>query len=331
MKVYLYRLRFSGPTHFGDTGIDLENVSERVSSDTLFSALVNTIRVVDGETAATDMVNEFLGDPPFLISSLFLYSGDKLFMPRPISDDRIPEELRKTKGKELKKLSWVTTEQLLNWVSGKEQNEDDIRQMSEDQHEYRNAFKKEIRPRVSLSRSTQNSNIYHCGYVYFKEHAGLYGLAAFKDQVAAGFFKRNMEILGSIGLGGEKTYGSGMFTVVDFMEVSGVVGDLISAPASMYVLLSLYHPSAEEVGSLEERLVAYDIVRKKGWVSTGRKSLPLKKKSAGFFTEGSVLGKYSKGCLVDVTPETRPGGLLDHKVYRYGYAFTVPMGGANVE
>ena len=72
MQIYLYKLKFQGPTHFGDTGIDLENVSERVSSDTLFSAFVNSIRTTEGLDTVNDFINTFIENPPFFISSLFL-------------------------------------------------------------------------------------------------------------------------------------------------------------------------------------------------------------------------------------------------------------------
>src|SRR4030042_2913727 len=104
MDVYIYKLKFRGPNHFGDTGIDLENVSEWVGSDTLFSALINAMSVVYPKEKVTEFVNRFKQQPPFLVSSLFLYKSDIYFLPRPMDDSHIPSELRKHKGKEIKKL-----------------------------------------------------------------------------------------------------------------------------------------------------------------------------------------------------------------------------------
>ena len=117
MQIYLYKLKFQGPTHFGDTGIDLENVSERVSSDTLFSAFVNSIRTTEGLDTVNDFINTFIENPPFFISSLFLYHGDKFFLPRPLSDKDISKEVRKELGKDLKKLSWLTPQSFFKWIT----------------------------------------------------------------------------------------------------------------------------------------------------------------------------------------------------------------------
>jgi len=325
MQTYLYKLNFQGPTHFGETGIDLENISERITSDTLFSALVNSIRTIDGMKVATDFVNGFVNNPPFLISSLFLYRKNKFFLPKPASDEHITEDVKREMGKELKKLTWLTSENYLKWISGKAIDKSDIGRMTIEHDEYKKSFKIEIRPRVSLDRTTQNSNIYHCGYVHFEKDAGLYGLVAFQDEKNVVLFKKTLETLGEIGVGGEKTYGAGTFHVDVFQKIASPFTEIFTSPSSRYFLLSLYHPSPEEIQTLQPKLCAYGVVRKKGWIATGRNTLPLKRKSVGFFTEGSVFLDRVRGCLVDVTPDGDHRSLLEHKIYRYGYAFTAPM------
>jgi CRISPR-associated protein Csm4 len=117
MNIYKYELDFLGPTHFGETGIELENVCERVSSDTLFSALLNAMNVVHGEGKASELIEEFLKDPPFLISSLFLYGGETFYLPRPLFDDHLGDELKKSYGKELKKTLWLSNELFLSGLA----------------------------------------------------------------------------------------------------------------------------------------------------------------------------------------------------------------------
>ncbi|WKZ18789.1 MAG: type III-A CRISPR-associated RAMP protein Csm4 [Candidatus Jettenia sp. CY-1] len=193
------------------------------------------------------------------------------------------------------------------------------------QKSYKNAFSTEIRPRVSLDRTTQGSNIYHCGYVYFKKNAGLYGIVAFNNSSLVERFKELLTILGETGLGGERTYGCGMFDVIGFEKVSGVFKEILESKISRYTLLSLYHPANDEKQNLNEKFIAYDVIRKRGWITTGRYALPLKRKSIGFMKEGSVSNCVIKGSLEDVTPDNPPE-MLRHKIYRYGYAFTVPLG-----
>jgi CRISPR-associated protein Csm4 len=326
MKFYIYKLRFQGPTHFGDTGIDLENVNEWISSDTLFSALVNAMCTMKGEEKTTEFVKRFENDPPFLISSLFLYNNDQLFLPRPLADDNINKEIKQKMGKELKKLKWLTVDGFYKWIQGEYLNLHDVETMKSVQDSYKEAFTVEIKPKVTLDRASQNSSIYHCGYVYFNEKAGLYGLVTFNDEDMIKEFEILLKNLGEIGIGGEKTYGCGMFKVSIFVELTGTLRNILENKSERFILLSLYHPSNDEKETVADNLIAYDLVRKKGWISSGRYALPLKRKSVGFITEGSVLRTHVKGCLVDVTPDKYPPQLLHHKVYRYGYAFTAPSG-----
>jgi len=327
MDIYIYRLEFKGSTHFGDTGIELENVTERVNSDTLFSALINAMNILYKQEKTDTFIKCFIENPPFIISSLFLYSGDTFYLPRPFVDGQLKEELKRELGKELKKIMWLSDTMFLKWISGDEFNENDVEVMKDDLENYKKAYTIEIRPRVSLDRSTQNSNLYHCGYVYFKKNSGLYGFVAFRDSNAVELFQNILTNLGEIGLGGEKTYGSGTFKVIDFKKINGVFLKIFRTNLSQYVLLSLYHPSSSEIGSLREGIVAYDIVRKKGWITSGKNALPLKRKSVGFFVEGSVFKGCPNGCLVDVTPDSDLNLAIKHKIFRYGYAFTAPTGG----
>ncbi|MGB9716727.1 MAG: type III-A CRISPR-associated RAMP protein Csm4, partial [Thermodesulfovibrionales bacterium] len=163
MKVYIYKLKFNGPTHFGDTGIDLEYVSEWVNSDTLFSALANALSSIEGSKAVKEFINSFHENPPFLISSLFLYSKDNCFLPKPLYDDHIDLALKKDLGKDLKKLKWLDVEGFKKWTGRDGITKNDIEKMKYIQAEYKNSFYIEIRPRVTLDRSTQNSSIYHAG------------------------------------------------------------------------------------------------------------------------------------------------------------------------
>jgi CRISPR-associated protein Csm4 len=326
MSIYIYKLKFKSPVHFGDTGIDLENVNETVSSDTFFSAIINTVKIYYGNKETEEIIDMFLNEPPFIFTSLFVYYKDLYFLPKPMNDTFISEEIKKSKGKELKKLQWLERSDFLKWQNQQVTTEE-INEMIERQSKYKEAFVKEIKPRVVLDRNTQQSSLYHCGYIYFKKDAGLYGLVAFKDKSFIEKFKELLFLLGQTGIGGEKTYGCGMFELT-FEPVDKVFSDILNTTTESYTLLSLYHPANNEKQNLEKKLFFYDIIRKKGWITTGRTTTPLKRKSVGFITEGSTLNVPVKGCLADVTPHNPPPGILSHKVYRYGYAFTAPLGEA---
>lgn len=325
MDVYHYKLKFRGPTHFGETGIDLENVSEWISSDTIFSAIINSMSEFYRSDEVNELIAKFRQRPPFILSSLFLFNDERYFLPRPLDDSMVPSELKRNMGKELKKLKWLEAKDFLKWITSGVISEEDIKKMGSSQEEYNQAFKTEIRPRVSLDRTTNNSNIYHAGYVHFYKNAGLYGIVAFNDIAYLNLYRELLTILGETGIGGEKTYGGGMFDVIAFKKVSDQFRSILECKTQSYTLLSLYHPSQEEYIGIEDSLSAYNVVRKRGWISSGRYALPLKRKSVGFLTEGSVFSKPLGGTVVDVTPDSPPSGLLNHRVYRYGYAFTAPL------
>ncbi|BCB96601.1 type III-A CRISPR-associated RAMP protein Csm4 [Dissulfurispira thermophila] len=325
MEVYLFKLRFRGPVHFGDTGIDLENVQETVSSDTLFSALMNTISIYYERNEAEDLIEKFINNPPFIFTSLFVYHKGLYFLPKPMDDTFISEDTKRLKGKELKKLKWLEISDFLNWHSQSNLTDKDISNMQQKQSLYTDAFVREIRPRVVLDRITQQSSIYHCGYIYFKKNAGLYGLVAFSDKGFIEKFKNILYLLGQTGIGGERTYGCGTFKIESFEPVDSTFNMILHTNTDKYTILSLYHPAQDERQNLRNNLLSYDIIRKKGWITTGRKALTLKRKSVGFITEGSVSKGPLKGCLVDITPDNPPPDTLSHRVYRYGYAFTAPL------
>lgn len=326
MDAYIFKLKFKSPVHFGDTGIDLENVLETVSSDTLFSALVNAISANLGGEEATDFVNDFLKEPPFIFTSLFPFYREMLFLPKPMDDSFIDENLKREYGKNLKKINWLEKRDFLAWIKQDNFDKEKIAEINTYQSIVRNSYKKEIRPRVTIDRNTNQTTIYHCGYIYYSAESGLYGIVCFKDKTYISKFKLALNLLGQTGLGGEKTYGCGIFDV-EIQEIDSVFNAIININAEKLTLLSLYHPNEKELEELTDILECYNFTRKKGWISSGRYALPLKRKSVGFITEGSVLKKPIKGKLVDVTPENVPADMLKHKVYRYGYAFTVPLRG----
>jgi len=323
MKTYIFKLLFKGPVHFGDTGIDLENVQPTLSSDSLFSAIVNAVSANLGAEEANRLITEFQKKPPFLVSSLFPYIENCYYLPKPLDDSFIDKEIKKKVGKELKKLMWLEKRDFLRWLREEKFSDNDILEMCKNQKKF---YEIEIRPRVTIDRITGQTSIYHCGYLYYYDNAGLYGLVYFRDNAYFKKFEMFLNLLSFTGIGGEKTYGCGLF---DFkiLELDSAFNAIFNLNSDRYTLLSLYHPNDEEIKKLNDILVYYNFVRKKGWISSGRQSLTLKRKSVGFITEGSVVNQRIKGKLLDVTPDNISKEALKHKVYRYGYAFTAPFRG----
>lgn len=92
----LVRLFFGrSPVHFGELGIGMEETSERVRSDTLFSGLMNAYARLYGSQAIEALLKRF-GDEekaPFCLSSTFLWleagsdtnqSSPIYYLPKPL-------------------------------------------------------------------------------------------------------------------------------------------------------------------------------------------------------------------------------------------------------
>ncbi len=325
MDCLIYKLKFKSFTHFGETGIDLENVSEWVGADTLFSAWLNAIRTFLGVQKAQEICQRFLnGEPPFKISSLFVYHENIYFLPRPLSAS-LNDDVAKALGshlKNFKKVKWIPHLKYSRWLKNELDVEDIDATYNTQEKKYFSAFRKIIRPRVALDRETMASNLYHVGYLKFRKKAGLWGIAVGNEQ-GLELFKTGLFFLGEIGLGGEKTYGCGQFET-EFVSPDDQLKELFFGDVPRRVLISRYIPTTSEVLGLSQILEAYRLGISRGWVTSGRTGFPIKRKAVRYLCEGSTFTGNITGQLVDVTPKFC-SEKLSHKVYRYGLALALPL------
>jgi CRISPR-associated protein Csm4 len=190
-------------------------------------------------------------------------------------------------------------------------------------------FARDLRPRVSIDRSSSGSSIWHCGIIRFVPEAGLYGLVAVRDESYLENLKAAFRILGEMGLGGERTYGLGEFEFSGFKPIEKTWPDVVNAfsksAARRYVLLSRYFPSEGELETLKESLVAWDFEESRGYITSGRQGTTVKRKRLYLIKEGSVSRKPLKGRLVDVTPEAALELGVTHSVFRCGLGLWFPL------
>jgi CRISPR-associated protein Csm4 len=342
MGTFLYRLQFKAPVHFGQAGIGLEEVRKYLPSDSITSALINAFAVL-GEADRT--VAALREEPAaFVLSSLFpfgrdpeassetLYALPRPLMLPPLQDDAILGTL----GKDLKRLHFVQPEDALRWISNVPLAEEDLKGMMErsqrlaglwDIDKERGWWADELRPRVSLDRTSQNSAIWWCGVLHFAPGAGLYGLVTIADpkwsELLAGAFR----LLGELGLGGERTYGMGTFAFSGFESVEQAWSLKVLPKTSRYLLLSRYYPNNAERSQLAAELEAWNFEETRGYIVSGRTATTLKRKRVRMLCEGSVARKPLGGTLVDVTPDNPSGLGLTHAVYRSGLGLWMPSGG----
>jgi len=207
-----YTLQFKGGLHVGTRGVNLEEAGISIPSDSLFAAILSTLRLA-GENVK-DFADAYVADPPFLLTSAFPYAGGVRFYPMPADAARLfGPAAAATLGKKLGKVAWFS-EGLLRealkkgnldyWLFPDSDTEppktgarlqgyslwlkvDEIASLPTDiqkdfarEEKHRHALARQTVwkamrvPRVTIDRHTSAANIFHAGKVEFAEGCGLW-------------------------------------------------------------------------------------------------------------------------------------------------------------
>lgn len=348
MSVYLYRLHFQGPVHFGLAGIGLEAAEITLSSDSLTSALVNAFSLVEGPEGANALISCLTSDnPPFVLSSLFPFGPDPEYpqrlveaLVRPLTPPKFrdPDSI-KLFSKELKRINYLHPLDFKAWISDRPLESAELASIvTRSQKLTLDWWARETRPRVALDRESQNSSVWSQTAVWFRKEerdgqgklmgagAGLYGLVRFRDESWKETLCEAFRILGDTGLGGERTYGFGLFKFQGLEDPDSRWKELLHGNGTSHVFLSLYYPNDAERQDLAQALEAWDFVEKRGYVVSGRNATTVKRKRMRMIVEGSVARKPLRGAMIDVTPDDAQALGIPHRVFRSGLAFLVPNG-----
>ncbi len=362
-----YTLRFHSGLHLGTRGVNLEEAGVSLPADTLFAALLDIWRRAGGDAAA--LAAPFTTappDPPFLLTSAFPYAGEVRFYPLPLNLTALfSAEILRQRSKDIKRIRYISEALLRKALRGERLDEDLFPANAEAEPQrglalqggslwltvgeaahlpaglqpesgrrralrYLALWSVERVPRVTVSRITSASTIFHAGRVSFAAGCGLwFGLAWRRPerQVGAGpltfrqAFQQALALLQHEGLGGERTAGYGAFTFEEG-EAFTLPDPVPGRPA---LLLSRYHPRQEELPqALTAKDAAYDLVGVAGWLRSpdGRAQ---RRKRLILVAEGSLVHPpaFPAGDVTDVRPEYNGTPGVPHPVYRYGLAFLV--------
>ena len=319
-KLTIYRLIFRSPLHVGEDVVGPEKVSSIVHSDTILSALYSLALKVNG-----DISTKIAGGAVRISSASPFYRDNNditYYFPKPIiaQEKVFPiSEADYPLRKKLKKLNFIPLDWILKIING-ETIEVTAQEIENIKEKLKKLFKTHTIPKVALDRITQDSNLFHFGELHFSK-GGLFIIADFKDEDMRSAFEGLLKFLGDEGLGGKRTAGYGLFDVeTDSFEIN------LPENPSKYLLLSLYWPSTEERYNLNLKESSYQLIRRTGWflLNDGRS---LKRRPLWMFKEGSILNKEPFGGAADVTPDSLNSG----RVYRFGYALSLPMAGSDAE
>lgn len=329
--IYEYRLSFTSSVHFGLEGIGQERIDHRVRSDTLWGAIVQQWLLL-----YNDDPEGLCLDSPFTVSSCFPLINGVPFYPLPFGalDHLITEagqaEKPKISVKDLKRMRFVAEPLFQKVIRGEafrfEQLQPDTVFPFEEKQPETMRKKKPVynvmqRPRLctdQLSGGAMEGTFFYCSDQYFNRNSGLFFLATFHDDETKKCFDAALRLLGDTGLGADRSIGRGLFA---FEIKECEVSDNLSS--NRYLLLSLYHPTSEEVmqGILEAQGTAYSLTRRSGHAASLAVS-NFRRYDLWMMEEGSIFRTKPAGDVVRVLERSE---LVPHNVYRCGRAFCIPM------
>ncbi|WP_066382220.1 MULTISPECIES: type III-A CRISPR-associated RAMP protein Csm4 [unclassified Anabaena] len=342
----LVKLNFGrSPAHFGEVGIGMEETSDRVRSDALFSAWVSIYARLFGKDAVEELLQQFPSQdkpeliPPFRISSTFIYRevGDRTiyYLPRPLKfPTKYPDD-DLAFFKTYKKLNYLPLELWQRWYQGEGVKDSDIQELIDETKnkshgelrqlgtfDYKQAFHTDKVPKIAVDRVTRATNLYHTGFVQFawdKNPAGLYFLLQLSSEgeQLADKLHAALNLLGEEGIGGERSSGAGRFDVT-WSELPTNWQQLVDFSDGKYhSILSLFWDSSITEDFLKN--ASYEIQERGGWIVDNQ----VRRKMVRMFSEGSVFltPKPPAGKLVDVTPKE----FRKHRIYRSGISLSLPI------
>jgi len=330
--------------HFGEVGIGMEETSDRIRSDSLFSAWISIYARLFGKAAVEEILQLFPTNeqpdvlPPFRVSSTFMYQDkgenkDIYYLPRPLKFPINYPETDLEFFKTYKKLNYLPLDIWKRWYQETgftNQDAEELENYTLDKpngklvdagaFNYNKTRKIEQLPKVAIDRNTRATNLYHTGFVQFaceKNPTGLYFLVELSPQgeKLIDKLKAALEFLGEEGIGGERSSGAGRFTV-KWLQLTETWNKIVNFKNGEYqTLISLFWDSPIQEEFLNK--ASYDIQERGGWISESQ----LRRRMVRMFSEGSVFLTLPHGKLVDVTPDN----FHKHRIYRSGISLSLPI------
>jgi len=327
-KFKIYKLHFTSPVHLGDTREDYGISLKTISSDTLYAALTSCLAKIGKQIPDN-------GDLGFTISSLFpFYQKDKesqavYFFPKHLKSV-LPDIEKVEQAKTIKKVQWIDLEHYNQLLMGNGNIFNDDKCIKGEYFTQENIdkdfIKSEVSPRVTVSRTGQEDAIpFYMDRIYFKDHSGLF----FMVEGDTKLLDIAMDILQYEGVGTDRNVGNGFF---EYDELSKSEIDINYPNDSEYVMsLSMYIPENKQ--QLDEMLagnnVAYDFIRRGGWITTPP-HISFRKNAIYAFTPGSIFSAkanqpFIQGKIHDLKPELDFDGGIEHPIWRNGKSIFIPI------
>lgn len=299
MKRYIFKLKFRTPVHFGNGRL---GASENfIYADTLFSALYKEAIKMFGEEKADDL-RKYAENGDFLISDLFPFSDETLFIPKPFIKIHNSQDDLSSK-KKFRKLKFIPVGDLSNFLIGN-YIPDDSKQIS--------FGKNSVRANVKINEDKDN-NPFGVGIYTFNDNAGLYFIASVVPSIENYIFNL-LESISYTGIGGELSSGLGKFCCTR-ENLPKEFSERINGSYKKYMSLSICLPENDKLDCAIKD-ASYEVVKRSGFVASETYSKnPLRKNNLYCFKSGSVFKNKFDGQIADVSNKG------NHPVYRYAKPF----------
>ena len=331
----IFKLHFTAPLHISDQHDDLGNSQKIIQSDALYAALMSCL-AKNGEDLPED------GELGFTVSSLFPYfqkdkeSAPVYFLPIPMQSKQA-DLTDVTKAKMVKKVQWIDSNLYSSVLSGEslfdgtdsyipyiQGNYLTIYELPEDINGSKEFVRSEVSQRVTLMSRTgeEDAKPFYVDKILFRYDAGLY----FIVEGDTSLLEKALHLLSLEGIGTDRNVGYGFFEyTADSLSID------LPKEANHQLSLSLLIPESKEQLEmlLNSECVAYDFVRRGGWITT-YPYMTLRKNAIYGFVPGSVFRKDEGesatviGKIVDLKPETVDVEITHH-VWRNGKAIMLPI------
>ena len=331
----IFKLHFTAPLHISDQHDDLGNSQKIIQSDTLYAALMSCL-AKNGEDLPED------GELGFTVSSLFPYfqkdkdSSPVYFLPIPMQS-RQADLADVTKAKTVKKVQWIDSNLYSSVLSGEslfdgtdsyipyiQGNYLTTYELPEDINGSKEFVRSEVSQRVTLMSRTgeEDAKPFYVDKILFRYDAGLY----FIVEGDTSLLEKALHLLSLEGIGTDRNVGYGFFEyTADSLSID------LPKEANHQLSLSLLIPESKEQLEmlLNSECVAYDFVRRSGWITT-YPYMTLRKNAIYGFVPGSVFRKDEGesatviGKIVDLKPETVDVEITHH-IWRNGKAIMLPI------
>lgn len=326
-KFRIYKLHFTTPLHLGDARDDYSISLKTVQSDSMYAALTSCLAKIGKEIPVG-------GDLGFAISNLFPYYQESVdakpvfFFPRPLGQS-LPTTQNLSSAKKIRKVKWLDLDYFQKVLNGTTlfESEEDLKSIHKHyltcQRIQDDFIKSEIMPRVNVSRAgNEEARPFYLDRLFFRDNSGLFFIACGDTSL----LDVALDVLSTEGIGTDRNVGNGFFEY-DVSEIE------LSLPTNTNLALSLstFIPSSkEELDTLlEGSRVAYELIRRGGWITTNPYNSYRKNAIYAFDTASVFSASLStievRGAIVDLSPKKDFEPTLTHPIWRCGKSIFIPL------